>query len=125
EGALADLIEELGRLPGIGPKGAQRIAFHVLSADAVAFGPRDAHPTEAGDRFADAGSGADSGVVWRPLAGAPLAWRHSVAWPKGRRGAAVSAFTEAATQALRTTADATADVVSRPLHLRPASEYWL
>lgn len=33
EGALADLIEELGRLPGIGPKGAQRIAFHVLSAD--------------------------------------------------------------------------------------------
>jgi recombination protein RecR len=33
EGALADLIEELGRLPGIGPKGAQRIAFHILSAD--------------------------------------------------------------------------------------------
>lgn len=33
EGALADLIEELGRLPGIGPKSAQRIAFHVLDAD--------------------------------------------------------------------------------------------
>ena len=35
EGALADLIEELGRLPGIGPKGAQRIAFHILAADTL------------------------------------------------------------------------------------------
>ena len=35
EGALADLIDELGRLPGIGPKSAQRIAFHVLAADPV------------------------------------------------------------------------------------------
>jgi recombination protein RecR len=33
EGALQDLIDELGRLPGIGPKSAQRIAFHVLSSD--------------------------------------------------------------------------------------------
>ena len=33
EGAVQDLIDELGRLPGIGPKSAQRIAFHVLSAD--------------------------------------------------------------------------------------------
>jgi recombination protein RecR len=33
EGAIQDLIDELGRLPGVGPKGAQRIAFHVLSAD--------------------------------------------------------------------------------------------
>lgn len=33
DGAVADLIAELGCLPGIGPKGAQRIAFHVLSAD--------------------------------------------------------------------------------------------
>ena len=33
EGALADLIDELGRLPGIGPKSAQRIAFHLLAAD--------------------------------------------------------------------------------------------
>jgi recombination protein RecR len=30
--ALARLIEELQRLPGIGPKGAQRLAFHVLKA---------------------------------------------------------------------------------------------
>ncbi|MGI8458771.1 MAG: recombination mediator RecR [Propionibacteriaceae bacterium] len=34
EGAVQDLIDELGRLPGIGPKSAQRIAFHLLSADA-------------------------------------------------------------------------------------------
>jgi recombination protein RecR len=35
EGALQDLIDELGRLPGVGPKSAQRIAFHVLAADPV------------------------------------------------------------------------------------------
>jgi recombination protein RecR len=33
EGVVQDLIEELGQLPGIGPKGAQRIAFFLLSAD--------------------------------------------------------------------------------------------
>jgi recombination protein RecR len=33
EGIVQDLIEELGRLPGIGPKSAQRIAFHLLNAD--------------------------------------------------------------------------------------------
>ena len=38
EGAIQDLIDELGRLPGIGPKSAQRIAFHLLSAD-----PTDVH----------------------------------------------------------------------------------
>jgi len=32
---MADLIEELGRLPGIGPKSAQRIAFHLLDSDAA------------------------------------------------------------------------------------------
>lgn len=31
DGALQDLIDALGRLPGIGPKSAQRIAFYVLS----------------------------------------------------------------------------------------------
>ena len=35
EGPVQDLIEELGRLPGVGPKGAQRIAFYLLNADAV------------------------------------------------------------------------------------------
>lgn len=34
DGAVQDLIDELGRLPGIGPKSAQRIAFHLLAADA-------------------------------------------------------------------------------------------
>jgi recombination protein RecR len=33
EGAVQDLIDELGRLPGIGPKSAQRIAFHLLAAE--------------------------------------------------------------------------------------------
>ncbi|TDE25322.1 recombination mediator RecR [Actinomadura sp. 6K520] len=33
EGVVQNLIDELGRLPGVGPKSAQRIAFHLLSAD--------------------------------------------------------------------------------------------
>ncbi len=43
EGAVQDLITELGRLPGVGPKSAQRIAFHILQVD-----PADAN------RLADA-----------------------------------------------------------------------
>ena len=35
EGVVQDLIDELGRLPGVGPKSAQRIAFHLLQADSV------------------------------------------------------------------------------------------
>jgi recombination protein RecR len=38
EGIVQDLIDELGRLPGIGPKSAQRIAFHILAAE-----PTDVH----------------------------------------------------------------------------------
>lgn len=38
EGVVQDLIDELGRLPGVGPKSAQRIAFHLLTAD-----PEDVH----------------------------------------------------------------------------------
>ena len=34
EGAIQDLIDALGRLPGIGPKSAQRIAFHILQSEA-------------------------------------------------------------------------------------------
>jgi recombination protein RecR len=30
---VQDLIDELGRLPGVGPKSAQRIAFHLLKVD--------------------------------------------------------------------------------------------
>lgn len=33
EGPLQDLIDELSRLPGVGPKSAQRIAFHLLNVD--------------------------------------------------------------------------------------------
>ncbi|MET4004617.1 MULTISPECIES: recombination mediator RecR [Arthrobacter] len=33
EGAVQELIDELGRLPGIGPKSAQRLAFHILEAE--------------------------------------------------------------------------------------------
>ncbi|MCL6423117.1 recombination mediator RecR [Brachybacterium sp. JHP9] len=33
EGIVQDLIDELGKLPGIGPKSAQRIAFHLLDAE--------------------------------------------------------------------------------------------
>ena len=35
EGVVQDLIDELGRLPGIGPKSAQRLAFHILQTDAT------------------------------------------------------------------------------------------
>jgi recombination protein RecR len=35
DGVIADLIEELGQLPGVGPKSAQRIAFHILDADPI------------------------------------------------------------------------------------------
>jgi recombination protein RecR len=33
DGVVQNLIDELGRLPGVGPKGAQRIAFYLLGAD--------------------------------------------------------------------------------------------
>src|SRR3954447_10630749 len=33
EGPVQDLIDELGRLPGVGPKSAQRIAFYLLAAE--------------------------------------------------------------------------------------------
>src|SRR5258706_997032 len=42
-GPLIRLIEELQRLPGIGPKGAQRLAFHILKT-----------PREQTDRLSDA-----------------------------------------------------------------------
>jgi recombination protein RecR len=38
EGPVQDLIEELGRLPGIGPKSAQRIAFHLLAVEPADIG---------------------------------------------------------------------------------------
>ncbi|MBV9844944.1 MAG: recombination protein RecR [Kutzneria sp.] len=38
EGPIQDLIDELGRLPGVGPKSAQRIAFHLLAAEPADVG---------------------------------------------------------------------------------------
>jgi len=35
DGLIQELIDELGRLPGIGPKSAQRIAFHILQTESV------------------------------------------------------------------------------------------
>jgi len=35
EGIIQDLIDELGRLPGVGPKSAKRIAFHIIQSDRV------------------------------------------------------------------------------------------
>ncbi|AKZ56931.1 putative lysR family transcriptional regulatory protein [Streptomyces ambofaciens ATCC 23877] len=96
-------------------QGASFVRGLVLSAGAVALGPRDTHLAAP----------AEGDLVWRPLAGAAPAWRHSVAWPRGRGDAAVGAFADAATHALRTTADAHAEAPARPLHLRPASEFWL
>lgn len=47
---VQDLIDELGRLPGVGPKSAQRIAFHLLKVEKVdALRLADAI-TEAKDR---------------------------------------------------------------------------
>lgn len=33
EGIVQELIDELGRLPGVGPKSAQRIAFHIVQTE--------------------------------------------------------------------------------------------
>ncbi|MFH8451087.1 LysR family transcriptional regulator [Streptomyces fungicidicus] len=98
-------------------QGASFVRGLVLSAGAAALCPRDAVPASSGDR--------DPDVVWRPLTGGAPALRHSAAWSRGRGDAAVQAFAEAATHALRTTAGAAPDTPDRPLHLRPASEYWL
>jgi recombination protein RecR len=35
EGIIQDLINELGKLPGIGPKSAQRIAFHIIQSENI------------------------------------------------------------------------------------------
>ncbi|MER5299105.1 LysR family transcriptional regulator [Streptomyces lasiicapitis] len=96
-------------------QGASFVRGLLLSSHAVAFSPQDTHTPQ----------GADPDIVWRPLAGAPLAWRHSVAWPKGRGDAAVASFAQAVTDALRSTAAVTSDTPPRPLHLRPTAEYWL
>lgn len=54
-GAVQELIDQLGRLPGIGPKSAQRVAFHLLKA-----------PTEDANRLARAISEAKENVSYCP-----------------------------------------------------------
>ncbi|GLZ40892.1 recombination mediator RecR [Actinokineospora sp. NBRC 105648] len=58
EGPVQDLIDELGRLPGVGPKSAQRIAFHLLSAE----------PADVG-RLQDALQKVKEGVVFCDICG--------------------------------------------------------
>ncbi len=53
EGPVQDLIDELGRLPGIGPKSAQRVAFHLLRV-----------PAEDAKRLARAITDAKDKVSW-------------------------------------------------------------
>ncbi|MFI1158382.1 LysR family transcriptional regulator [Streptomyces sioyaensis] len=86
----------------------------ILSSQAVAFSPRDTQPAPPHPQ-----------IIWRHLAGTPLAWRHSVAWRQGHRDAAVDAFAEAVTQALWGTDTVSMDQPLPPLHLRPTAEYWL
>lgn len=53
EGPIQTLIDELGRLPGVGPKSAQRIAFHLLKV-----------PAEDTQRLANAITDAKARVTW-------------------------------------------------------------
>jgi recombination protein RecR len=50
--SVQELIDELGRLPGVGPKSAQRIAFHLLKAEKVDALRLARAITEAKDRVA-------------------------------------------------------------------------
>ncbi|MFI5985255.1 LysR family transcriptional regulator [Streptomyces sp. NPDC051555] len=97
----------------------------ILSVNAVAFSP--APPRAPTAPTAPTGPTGPSGsdVLWRPLAGAPLTWRYSAAWPRGRGSASVSAFADAVPGGLRHTTVLSDTPSPRPLHLRPASEYWL
>ena len=58
EGPVQDLIDELGRLPGVGPKSAQRIAFHILGSE----------PTDV-TRLQDALQKVKDGVVFCDVCG--------------------------------------------------------
>jgi DNA-binding transcriptional LysR family regulator len=61
-------------------------------------------------------------VVWRPLRGAPLLWRTSAAWPRGRRTPAVTAFADAVTEVLTAQGMRHAEG-TLPRYPRPAAEY--
>jgi recombination protein RecR len=50
EGIVQELIDELGRLPGIGPKSAQRIAFHIVQTESFDVSRLAAILTELRDK---------------------------------------------------------------------------
>lgn len=50
DGIVQDLIDELGRLPGVGPKSAQRIAFHILQTQSFDVSRLASLLTEARER---------------------------------------------------------------------------
>ncbi|GAA1952952.1 LysR family transcriptional regulator [Kitasatospora viridis] len=90
------------------PPGPDVAAALVLTGSAVALAPRGSPPP---------------GTVWRPLAGAPLTWRTSTAWPTGRGGPAVRLFAETAHRALAEHGGLLPPTAERPLFPRPATEF--
>ena len=84
EGAVQDLIDELGRLPGVGPKSAQRIAFHLLAAE-----PADVTP--AARRYSgckeEVGSARPAATSPRPSSAGSAAIRAATRRGLRRRGA--------------------------------------
>ena len=91
EGIVQDLIDELGRLPGIGPKSAQRIAFHILAAEpADVLRPGQTSCARSRRRCASAASAATS----------------------PRRSSAASASTRAATSTILCVVEEPKDVVA-------------
>ncbi|GAA1503991.1 LysR substrate-binding domain-containing protein [Streptomyces synnematoformans] len=65
---------------------------------------------------------AGPGTVWRPLAGEPIGWRTSAAWPADGHGPAVARFAAAAHEAMRDHAGMR-PARAAAVHPRPASEY--
>ncbi|WBB57950.1 LysR family transcriptional regulator [Streptomyces sp. WMMC500] len=62
------------------------------------------------------------GTVWRPLAGEPIGWRTSAAWPADGHNPAVARFAEAAHEAMRDHAGMR-PARAAAVHPRPASEF--
>lgn len=65
---------------------------------------------------------AGPGTVWRPLAGDPIGWRTSAAWPADGHNPAVARFAEAAHEAMRDHAGMR-PARAAAVHPRPASEF--
>lgn len=111
---LADLT---GRDLVLFPRTAAPALFDETLTRAARHGctPTAVHEARGGD-FAQAlvlsgaavallpSAAGEPGTVWRPLAGTPLTWRTSTAWPRDRDSPAVRRFARAADEALRTCA---------------------